>query len=242
MSDAFDLRLQNDCAQLLLSDTFLENVNIATRDEIIANESKLPDKTIAAEVLVYTTIRNGRKGCGVIVEKPELLRGLADRPGTHLQILITFLILEDPLLCWAQTSGALKGSFTVGERILQLFEWWSAGDRAEFQIATDALTPAIEFEPLRAWRANVLCDYPTGQIAGVLCPTAEIADGLCALTNQTEGAEIYYTLDESFPARGPSNPGATKYTVPFAVESGTVIRWAAYLNDQLPSIVGQQTA
>jgi hypothetical protein len=67
------IQLQNDVAHALASDSFLANVNIVTRERLLIDSSRLPDQTRKAEVLAYMTPRNNKFGCGVIVEKPELV-------------------------------------------------------------------------------------------------------------------------------------------------------------------------
>ena len=59
--------------------------------------------------------------------------------------------------------------------------------------------------------------------------TVAIATGQATLTSGTASAQIYYTLDESFP--GPSNPMARLYETPFDVLSGDTILAAAFLSD-----------
>ena len=58
------------------------------------------------------------------------------------------------------------------------------------------------------------------------------------LTCATEGASIYYTTDESYPA--PGREGSTLYVAPIAIpESGISVRAAAYLTGYIASGVNR---
>ena len=53
-------QLQRDAAFAYASDSRLQTVNIITREQLLADKSRLPDETLSIEVLGYITPRNGR--------------------------------------------------------------------------------------------------------------------------------------------------------------------------------------
>ena len=236
------LKIQRHVAQLLLSDDLLANVNIVTRDHILLNQSELRDETLADEVLAYVTPRNGRSGCGVIVEKPEFRVGDPNLPGPQGDLIITCLILADPLDNWSPSSGSNVSGNQAGQRILELLHGWRIRPAGAFSADAAALEAANDFAPLDAWRVRVRMKLPRYQTNQVAEPVISVASGLATITCATADAEIFYTTDDSFPAhqRG-GNPGSIRYTAPVAVESGTVLTACAYKTALNPSNAITQT-
>lgn len=236
------LKVQRYVAHALLSDEWLEHVNIATRDYILANASQLPDETLAAEVLVYITPRNGREGCGVIVEKPIFRVDAPNLAGPQGDLVLTCLILSDRLANEGPVTGTNRPANQVGQRILEMCHNWRIHPAGAFYADANALQEAKEFAPLDAWRVNLRMKLPRAQNTQVAEPTIT-ADGLeITLACPTVDAEIFYTLDETMPAhqRG-GNPGSTRYTAPFTVESGDVVTVCAYKTDLIQSNVVTST-
>ncbi len=246
------IKLQEDVAHCLLCDEWLSDVNVLTRDKLLNAETlaRLPDKTLAAEVLAYIIPRNkgGKKGCGIIVEKPEFDVTKPNMPGPQGDLIIVCLILEDRLVNEAPSSGTLKPADQVAQRILENTHGWRIGNQGAFYADTKAIVNAKEFEDLGlcAYRARIRCTLSRLQTDRVQ-PVVITTDGLeVTLTCATADADIYYTdrTDDAlsgadFP--GPSNTGAKLYEAPFTVESGTIIRAAAYKNDYLGSNVTSET-
>jgi len=242
MSFSNFIRLQNFVAHCLLCDTELSVINIATREQIIADESRLPDATLAAEVLVYITPRegaDGRTGCGIIVEKPEFRVNNPNLPGPEGDILLTLLILEDPITNLGPETGTQKAADQVAQRCLEVLHGYQIEGFGEMFADNAAMQAAQDFEPLRAYRVRLRVRMPRNQDTRVAQPTVSENDGEITLACATTDARIFYTTDNSFP--GPSNPGATEYTAPFAADVGTSIRCAAYYEGLPPSHVYHAT-
>ena len=238
--------VQKEFACLIGSDEQLLRVNIATRDYIMANESRLPDETLAAEVLVYITPRegaDGRTGVGIIVERPGLRIPQNVSPGPQKVLVQEFLILEYRLQNYAPESGTQVASDWIAQRLVELGHNYYIEGIGEFIADPNAVTDAKDFAPLNAWRVTLLCNLETQTPNRVTLPLiSSDAQDRIVLTNVTADAEIFYTTDESMPARaGGGNPASLRYEAPLVLESGTVLRWAAYKNDLLPSHVGKRT-
>ncbi len=236
---------QKEWAFLLGSAEQIDRVNIVTRDYVVANESRLPDKTLALEVLAYITIRNGRKGCGIIVERPLIRVPQSASPGPAKVLTQEFLILEDRLTNEGPQTGTGLHADWVAQHLLELCHQHYIEGVGEFVADPNAMTFADEFAPLNAWRVTLNCNLETQTPDRLAAPSISSNESdEVVLTNHADNpdAEIFYTLDGSMPARaGAGNPGSLRYQAPFAVESGTVIRWACYQNDSLPSRVQKST-
>ncbi len=242
MSFSDFIKLQKFAAQALLCDTELDRINIATRDEIIASEDKLPDATLAAEVLVYITPReggDGRTGCGIIIEKPEFQVNHPNLPGPEGDILLTLLVLEDPITNYGPETGTQLPAHQVSQRILEVLHGYQIEGFGQMFADTRAMQSAQDFEPLRAYRVNLRIRMPRLQDARVATPTITEDNGSITLACATTNARIFYTTDSTFP--GICNPGATEYTEPFNAEVGDVIHAAAYYEGQPPSHVIKAT-
>jgi hypothetical protein len=230
---------QKEWAFLLGSDEQLDRINIATRDYIVANESRLPDKTLAAEVLAYITIRNGRKGCGIIVERPVLRIPQGVSPGPQKVLLQEFLVLEERGINEGPITGTGLHADWVAQRILELGHHHYIEGIGDFYADPNSVQFAADFEPLNAWRVQLLVNLETQTPQRLTAPAISSNEASeVVLTNDAGNpdAEIFYTIDESPPARaGAGNPGSQRYLAPFAVEDGTIVRWACYQNDWLPS-------
>jgi len=205
------LKIQRYVAHMLLSDDWLANVNIVTRNAILATGSELRDETIAQEVLAYITPRNGRDGCGIIVEEPEFVVGSPNLPGPQGDLIITCLVLADPINNWAQTTGAKIPGNQAAQRILELAHGWRINPAGSFSADANALQPANDFAPLDAWRVRLRMKLPRYQTSQVAEPVITITDGMATITCATADAEIFYTDDDTFPAheRG-GNPGSQR--------------------------------
>lgn len=232
------VQLQNDFAHALLGDAWLANVNVITRHALLLADLKRADRETAAEVLAYLTPRNGRKGCGIIVEVPEVSVASGNLPGPEFDLVLTCLILEDPITNNGPTTGSLKPADQVAQRIIEIAHAWGVEPLGEFYCKGSTLTAAKDFEPLRGFRCRCNLKLPRTQTTRTALPTIAETGGAITLT-VASGASAYYTTDASFP--GPGNPGATLYTAEFTVATGTVVRWAAFADDQLPSSVGHVT-
>ena len=225
-------KLQNDLAHVLLGDAWLQNVNIITRWNLLLEDVKRPDRSLAAETLAYLTSRNGRKGCGIIIEVPELSVASPNLPGPEFNLVVTALVIEDPLTNYGPQTGTLLPCDQVAQRIIEVGHNWPLLPHGELYAKGASITQAQDFEPLRAFRARLNLKMPRTQTTRTAAPDIAEAGGLITLTVPAE-AVAWFTTDGSFP--GPANKAATQYSAPFTVTAGTELRWAAYAEGQLPS-------
>jgi hypothetical protein len=114
-------------------------VNIVTRARLLLDSSRLPDQNTEAEVLAYMTPRNNKFGCGVIVEKPELVASLPNVPGPQGDLVIVCLVLEDPLQNLDPVNGTGLAADQVAQKIQDIGHHWGV-------------------EGLGTWRADTNCN------------------------------------------------------------------------------------
>ena len=233
------VRLQNFVGHYLGSYTALDNVNIVTRERLLLDESRLPDKTLALEVLAYITPRNGRKGAGIIIEKPGFQVNAPNLPGPEGFITLQILILEDRLTNLSPTTGTLLAADQIGQTLMDALHWHQIEGFGQMFCDNGAMVAAEDFEPIVGYRLNFKIRMPRGQTTKVAQPTITEAALEITLACSTSAADIYYTTDESYPGR--SNPGAILYAAPFTVASGTIVNAAAYKDGLTPSHMIQAT-
>jgi len=233
------VKFQNFVGHYLSSFNALDNVNIVTRERLLADSSRLPDETLALEVLSYITPRNGRQGAGVIVEKPGFAVGAPNLPGPEGELTLEILVLEDRLTNLSPTEGTGLAADQIAQIIMDALHWQQFEGFGQMFCDRNAMTAARDFEPLVGYRVNFRCRMPRGQTAKVAQPTMTEDAGSITLACATDGAQIYYTIDGSFPGR--SNPGAVLYSDPFLTTVGDVVTAAAFLESLTPSHVIQAT-
>ena len=238
-------QLQRDLAFAFASDSRLQTVNIVTREQLLADQSRLPDETLSAEVLAYITPRNGKMGVGVIVEKPRFEVPNPQAPGPQGEIVLESLVMEDQLTNMDPGEGTLLAADYVAQVLLEVGHGWNLNYQSDFVADRQAMVEAKEWQPLRAYRVSHRMILSRAQTARVTTPaitTDTPAPGYITLTNDpsTPAAAIYYTLDGDSPA--PDNAQATLYAGPFAAPAGTsTLRWAAYQANYLNSAFAQVT-
>ncbi len=227
------VQLQNDLTFAMQCAERLANVNIVQYRKLRL-QSELDGST------VWLTDRNGRSGCGILVEMPEFHAVDANVPGPQGQISVSFAVLEEPNLNFASATGTLLSAEDVAQIIQDELHLGHFEGLGEFYCQGKSLAPANEFPPgIVAYRVTLNLRVAATQTARVNLPDISEAALSVTLTNTTDGADIYYTLDGTFP--GPANPGAIKYTVPFDATGAAEVRWAAYKAGMVGSFVGQVT-
>ena len=251
------LTQQRDLAHVLLSDPWLNEINIVMRHELLEDSmlARLPDKTLPAEMLAFLIARNkasGRKGCGIIVERPEFAVQSPNVTGPQGDLVCVFLVLCDRMLNESATRGTLRSASRVSQRILDLLHRHNDDGIGTYQASGRAIVPAEDYEPLDAYRVTLNITMKREQTARCARAVPTVADGTCTLTCATAESNIYYTLstldaDGNWVAPGPPAPsntggGAVLYTGPFPLASGQTVRAAAFNANYNQSPITRLTA
>lgn len=213
------VKLQQDWALKLLSEPALARINVVQLRQMVV-ESRIDVR------LITRTARNGRSGCGIIVEMPTFSVPSASAPGPAGAFDLTFLVVESPVVNHAAATGTLQSAEEVAMILLDLGHRFFVRDTAEFSAARQAMEPAEADPGHVAYRVRLSFLHTPTPSARVATPDIAEAGGVVTLTCATADADIYLTTDDSFP--GPGNPVAALYAGPVPVEWGTILRVAAY--------------
>lgn len=226
------VKLQEDWTHKLLSEPALARINIMQLRKMVIS-SQVDFK------LLTKAPRNGRLGCGAVVEMPTFSVPSQPAPGPQGAFELTVLVAEMPTLNTNATTGTLQSAEEVAMTILEIGHRFFVRDTAEFVAAKQAMEPA-EFEAGHvAYRVRFAFLHAPTPAARVAVPEIAETAGLVTLTCSTAEADMFYTTDDTFP--GSSNPTATRYAGPFQVDSGTVLRVAAYRDGFTGSDVDRAT-
>jgi hypothetical protein len=234
------VKLQEDLCQGLLAEPGLQFINVVQYRKLRL-QSELDWSTI------YTTPRNGRAGCGILVEMPsfEVLHPNVSGPVGNL--VLSCVALEEPNLNFGPGTGTQMSAEAVSRFVLDSSHQWEIGGAGVMSAVReairgiwrtedlrgvmgqgtlrDAIWDAQRFEGLVAYRVKLQMQAAATPVARVSQPVAQVQQSGVSLSCATGGADIYYTVDGSFPGTG--NPRAIKYSSQFQ-PAGSVLRYAAY--------------
>ena len=234
-------QLPYDLQARLAADDYFSDIPVLVADE---GNIKLQ---IARKTAVSTT-KGGKRGVAVIV-----LQVLADdgQPSIEfgpMTLSPSFQVVE-LVEVNNGASGTGKSARQVARRIRDVIKSYG---RVGSVIAMKPGKPCIipvnlkedQGDNVRAYQIDFEClETPADQPSKVANPTFVNMEPapLVGLACSTDGAAIYYTLDESFPWAG--NPAAALYTAPIAVPaSGSIIvTCCAYLAGSIASWVIRET-
>lgn len=188
---------------------------------------------------VYAIPRNGKSGCGVLVEMPVFSVASPGVSGPIGDLICPVAVLEEPNLNMEPIGGTMLAAEEVAQLILDQAHLWGIAGLGQFRAHSTAIEEATEWDGLVGYRVKLAMKFNRKQTGRTAMPLAVNASGTVTLSCGTAGAGIYYTGDGSFP--GPGEATATLYTAPFAATPGTTIYFAAWLAGQTGSEVNQIT-
>ena len=227
-------RLQADITAKLLSEPALATVNILSLRKLLTS-SQVPSSAI------WMTARGSKLGTGILVSMPYI-DGDRPQPGDNsITIKVPIRCFELPDIAQGATGPGL-----TAEEIALTCRRLLRGMVCEPLTALTTEGRSLESDDVPKEHEGVLQYVLTvqarlGVAADTRCavPTISAAGLTVTLTPVTSGSSIYYTTDDTFPGAG--NAAATLYSAPFAVLSGTVVRFAAYKSGLSGSIAARRT-
>jgi hypothetical protein len=196
----------------------------------------------------------GPVGAGLMIEMPQMTATSPNVSGPPATWDISIVAFEERNTNFTSGTGTGITSEQYCELIidnLQLFYFWQYG---AIKVKQQAITPAHDWMGLMpgifANRANFEATVGRKQTQRTLAPQPTISNGMCSITNPDPNALVFYTTDLSAPCQAninsanPPGIGATLYTAPFAVTSGTTVLTAArnFTNGYTLSAVNGLTA
>jgi Chitobiase/beta-hexosaminidase C-terminal domain len=247
------VQLQEDLAQGLMGESFLRFINVV-------QYRKLRLQSELDWSAVYALGRNGRAGCGVLVEMPAFEVWHPNVAGPVGNFVLSCVVLEEPNLNFEPGTGTQLSAEAVSEFILESSHQWEIGGVGVVSAQREAIRGLWRTEDLHAavgqgslreaiWdaqRFQGLVAYRVKfQLQAAAMPWTRVAPPVLhqqqldlILTCATGQAAIYFTTDGSYP--GPGNPRAVLYAGPFQTAAAT-LRYAAYAAGQIRSNVGQSS-
>lgn len=236
-------RLQTEITAKLNSGEYFADVTVVSlRKLVIASD-------IAAS-LVHLTEKANKKGVGVIVGMPSVTVPNPNVPGPEIHLRIPVRVKESPIINQDLTSGgtgktaeavALKVQATLHRFGINGLANLYAGERGAQ--SPFSITPNTDEEGVVAYDVFFEAVIAQEDFEQCVTPTISAVGLTVTLTNITAGAHIRYTSAPGavpeFPWDGDST--GEEYSGPFLVNSGDVVRWAAYKAGLNGSDVDQAT-
>lgn len=231
-------QIQQDLLGLLLSAPQLANVNIVLEKKFIVQSQIEMDS-------VWTVNRNGKSGCGILIEVPAIESAGNNISGPPQNVVLTFVSFQNGDAAFTDQGSGLFAE-QVEQFILDALHLQSFGALGTVQADGKLSEPARDYDGINARRLTLKikpkASRQTPRTAALQIVTTDLT--AVTLSCATAGAKICFTLDGSFPSDpdvakvildnspvGPIpalNTASTIYTGPFAVQSGQTIRAAAY--------------
>lgn len=221
--------IQNDLFYLLNSEPRLQKVNIVNERQFILLAGIQWD-------MIWMTPRNGCSGQGILVEMPKLDTLTPNVPAPVYQPTLTFVAIQAADLAFSPTTGGQLFAEMIAQIIVDQLSGLAIDTAGTLYCEGKTIERAKDPEYAGTNAQRITIRGPRGgskQTPRVPIPTYEIdGNNIVTLACSDADAEIYYTTDETFPAgNGGGNPGSMKYTLPFSVNSGDIIRVAAWRNE-----------
>ena len=233
------LQLQQDLTDKLNSESYFATISVVKlRDLVIAQD--------ISKLLPHLTAKGGKLGCGVLINMPEITNAFANAEPPVSDFQLSADVIENPELNFLSGTGTGLTCEEVARQVRYIFNLFALGldPGGETIMVRDggaAIVPVPDIQRMfpgcAGYRVLMTLRVTEEQQSRTAKPTLTNATDEITLTNNSEGATIYYTTDGSFP--GPGNPAsANVYVEPFAATSGATVRYAAYLAGSLGSDVG----
>ena len=216
------LRLvQEDCYGRILAHSWFSDI------AVVLERRALPVREIE-KLLGTLKGRGGKVGAAILVQRPVYFPE-ADNSAGLGQLIQAFTVIEHPSLN-AGDLGTGKAAEDIATELFNLFHQAASSMPSQ---AFDAppggsIVPDDSFDGFNAWetRLRLLTAPGRDERAGQPLFVPDGGSGLAAvpITSATAAAEIYYTLDGTYPRNG----NGTLYSVPFAPGAGVTLRAVAY--------------
>lgn len=226
MTESDLITIQTAIAERIRSDAWLGDVPVLERRQGVV------DSDVAAALGVLNSA-TGKRGAVIIVAMPTVDVPEPNTVGPALSVQPSIRVIEKPLFN-RREGGTGRQAEEIAIRLLRLLHLVQLGcgtgtlvaDKRAIEPASLGDAQSLGYDVF--FTAQGYCAF-----APIALPGIAVAAGEATLTCATEGAEIYCTLDGTYP-----RPGAgTRYEAPIAVVAGQTLRAAAYLGERVPSSV-----
>lgn len=186
---------------------------------------------------------------GVTIEvlMPMLKTNLTNAPGPVVTLEQRLIVKENPTINLGAGGVGLTAE-TVAVQLLQtLHQFYLGGICQALYPAPEAIVANRDFPDLVAYDVVMQATFSLTPLDRCGCPAPPVITApetnpvpiSFAPPASDPDAAIWLTTDGSFP--GPGNAAASAYAPGLTVDSGTAIRWAAYVAGKLGSSTGMAT-
>lgn len=233
---------QTDFAARLQSLDYFSDIYVAAPRLWKEGEKITTPKSITERVdqaLTGLLPTGGRIGAAVRVFQPTI--NVDDPNGRKAKLILVSRVEVHPILN-TSASGTNKRASRIGYEVLRAGLGFSLmSGFCSLYCDGQSFLPYVS-DDRKFETVDILhtANFTISPLDACKLPTLTLGDaGLVTLTNLTDGAAIWYSLDPSvFPS--PLVTEAKQYAGPFNVAGGSIIRWAAYADDLAGSHVGFQ--
>jgi hypothetical protein len=223
---------QREVADRLGSDGYFEDIPVFT-------ERKRDLESEVERALGTLKSKGGKMGLAVIVQGVVGSDKMSNVVAVHLSLELSVLVLEDVKLNGG-AEGTGKSCLDVAVRVMEVLKLYQAyGLGSPLMPLDPALVPTGDFAPRIGYQVRFGVE-DGGRVATRVLPPRVVPNGGAAgpvrMYCDSALAQIYYTLDGSYP--GPGNEDAVLYEgVAVDVEEGQVVRVGAVADGAMPSDV-----
>jgi len=219
--------MQQEIADRLSSDDYFSDVTVLTeRTADLENEINRALKVITA--------KDGKIGVAVVVGRLEARSNNADVPGPHFDKATNDVIAFENPLFNGGANGTGKAAVDICVTASQILHHYYAAGIGQTLIAR-TVDPEEAPEGATAYRLRVETPLDNQILSKVVACTIAPAGGAVpqdvTLTCPTDGASIYYTLDDTYP----NSTNGVLYSAPFTVSVAATLRVVAHKTDSVAS-------
>ncbi len=217
--------IMDDLVSKLEADAYFVDIPVMSQDK----ESVVAD---IEQALNGSKLKGGKVGMAVAVMSPRLGVEYPNVPNSPLFAMQPIWVMEQREWNWG-AAGTHKTALSVACRVVKVLGLSQAPGfygllenmkEEAVSIVDDAIADIVYEVRFRVTIADNGGDtsvaMPSFSVAGASLPKT------ITLATPTSGADIYYTLDRSFPSA--ANAVAVKYTVPFVVSTACTVRAGAF--------------
>jgi hypothetical protein len=222
-------QFQLDLAARLEAAAFFANVPVFIfRPRAALTAAQIQDRINAA--LGALTTQNAKAGLCATVLMPVLTTQKQELPGPYLHLKCTVRVQENVIVNMG-ANGTQIACEDAAIAVAQILHLWTPGGTAGIvRAGTETITPNGGFEGKVTYDVLVESDLDLECLPKTAQPFLSINEGTVSIACADPDAAVYYTTDGSPPwaGNGTYTTTAAHYTEPFAAETGTQVRAAAF--------------
>lgn len=223
------IKLQEFSANALLSTATLNTINIVQYRKL-RMESEI-DKSV-----IWNGGRNGRAGCGILVQMPAIDIRHPNLPGPEGFLQLTISVAEEPNVNMTPEVGTMLSAEEVCDTVLDTLHNYQVAGVGNLFAEGSAVKPNESWpDGLLGYDCTFTVRSPRNQTLRTTPPADDFTDNILTLTCVDPNAVLYYTLDGSYP--GPGNPSALVYSAPVNINNVRDVHFASLAPGKLISHV-----